>query len=552
MARVYAIVNVKGGVGKTTTTANLAAALTERGRKVLAVDLDPQASLTFSLGVDPEQLPCTIRHALDVSATPITSIVRQTNENFDLVPSSRALNQITPSLERDRARIFALRAALEPVRERYDVILLDSPANAGVLTGIGLVAADQAIVPVTPDFLTIKTLEWLLYIVKEIQETVNPALRVAGCFLTMYDPRTRHTRTVLEALRNDYSARVPLFATRIKYSVKVKDATSAGQSVLRLAPDSDSAQAYRALALEIDEGIRVSPENELYFVLMNGQDALAQEDLPAAYAAYCRATELSPKLVEAWRGRAESAPNWSEALRAYTRAVRLEPQNTPLAAALDKRVEQALPQMTVADVTEIVNQAHNFAESDLPVYARTLYRRAIELDPKHQEAWIGCSRTTTDLTDAVSCAQRALAISPANARAQAALQDANERVKAESARLVQEAGERVRKGEKELAYSLFTKSVELDPQSEAGWLGCAQTTDDLRSAFGFVKHVLRINPKNPEARELYQVLWRPTSAADADLTPAEFGAPRRPLASIVIALFVILVLLGLILLLALR
>ncbi len=552
MARVYAIANVKGGVGKTTTTANLAAALTERGRKVLAVDLDPQASLTISLGVDPEQLPCTIRHALDVDAAPITSIVRQTNESFDLVPSNRALNQITPSLEKSRTRIFALRAALEPVREHYDVILLDSPANAGVLTGIGLVAADQAIVPVTPDFLTIKTLDWLLYIVKEIQETVNPSLRVAGCFLTMYDPRTRHTRTVLEALRNDYSGRVPLFATRIKYSVKIKDASSAGQSVLRLAPDSDCAQAYRALALEIDEGIRVSPENELYFVLMNGQDSLAQEDLPAAYTAYCRATELSPKLVEAWCGRAESAPNWSEALRAYTRAVQLEPQNTALAAALDKRVEQALPEMTVADVNEIVSQAHNFAESHLPVYARMLYRRATELDPKHQEAWMGCSRTATDLTDAVSCAQKAVAINAASPRAQAALKEANDRVKAEAARLVEQARELVRKGDKDSAYSLFTKSVELDPQSEAGWLGCAQTTDDMRAAFGFVKHVLRISPKNSEALELYQVLWRPTTPADADLSPAEYGVPRRPFLSIVFALLIIFILIAVIVVFLLR
>ncbi len=552
MARVMAIVNVKGGVGKTTTTANLAAALTERGRKVLAVDLDPQASLTISLGLDPDQLPCTIRHALDNDATPLASIIRQTNENFDLAPSNRGLNQLMPSLEKSRPRILALRAALEPVRDRYDAILLDCPANAGVLTGLGLVAADQAIIPVTPDFLTIKTLDWLLYIIKEIQETVNPGLRVAGCFLTMYDPRTRHTRNILEALRTDYGARIPLFATRVKYSVRIKDASSAGQSILRHAPESESAEAFRALALEIDEGIRMAPENELYFVLMNGQDALAQEDLPAAYAAFCRATELSPKLVEAWHARAESAPDWSEALRAYTRALQLEPENQELVAALDQRVEQALPQMTVADVNQIVNQAHNFAESRLPSHAYTLYWRATELDPKHQEAWIGCSRVAPDPKDAVSCAQQAVAINPGNARAQAALKEANQRVKAASARLIEQASELVHKGEKEQAYKLFTQSVELDPQSEAGWLGCAQTTDDLKSAFGFVKHVLRINPKNQQALELYQVLWRPDSAEGAGPSPADLRAPRSPFFSILLALAVIAVLLALIIVLLAR
>ncbi len=544
MGRVLAIVNVKGGVGKTTTAANLAAALTERGRHVLAVDLDPQASLTLSLGLDPEQMPCTIRHALDRDATPLASIVRQTNESFDLVPSNRGLNQIIPDLEKPRERIFTLRAALEPIRDRYDYILLDCPANAGVLTGEGLVAADEAVVPMTPDFLALKTLDWLLFIVKEIRETVNPTLRVAGCFLTMYDPRTRHTRTILDTLQNDYGARIPLFATRVKYSVRVKDASSAGQSILRLASDSDSAEAFRALAREIEEGIQTSPENELYLALTNGRDALAQEDLPAAYAAFCRATEIAPELADAWRLRAETAPDWSETMRSYTRALQLQPKNQDLIAGLEERLQEALAAMTDSDVNPVVNQAHNFAAAGLSRYAYALYRRATELAPKHPEAWIGCSRTTHDPKEAVSSAQQAFEITPTYPRAQAALQAANERAKTEAARLIQEGSELASKGNKEPAYKLFAQAVELDPQSELGWLGCAQTADDERAAFGFVKHVLRINPKNQQALELYQTLWRPDQAGAPAPSPAEQRAPKRPFLSILLTLIVIAILLG--------
>ncbi len=399
-----------------------------------------------------------------------------------------------------------------------------------------------------PDYLAVKTLDWLLFIVKEIRETVNPTLRVAGCFLTMYDPRTRHTRAILNSLQNDYGSRVPLFATRVKYSVKVKDASSAGQSILRLAPQSDGAEAFRALAREIEEGIPTSPENELYFALTNGKDALAQQDLSTAYAAFCRVTEIDPQMAGAWRLRAETAPDWTETLRSYTRALQLEPKNSELIAGLEQRLEEALAAMTADDVNPVVNQAHNFAQAAFARYAHALYRRATELAPKHPEAWIGRSHTTPDPKDAVSCAQQALEITPGNPRAQAALQAANERVAAEAARLVQEGHELAGKGDKEPAFKLFAQAVELDPQSELGWLGCAQTTDDPRAGFGFVKHVLRINPKNPEALELYQVMWRPDQAGAPALSPAELGAPRKSYLSIVLALVVIVTLLAVILL----
>jgi chromosome partitioning protein len=142
MSRTLAIANIKGGVGKTTTTANLAAALAERGRKVLAIDLDPQASLSLALGIPISTEGQTIREALSVDARPVSTLLIATRENFDLVPASHGLRNLEHDLENGRVHLFALRDALAPVRGRYDYILLDCPASSGVLTGNALAAAD--------------------------------------------------------------------------------------------------------------------------------------------------------------------------------------------------------------------------------------------------------------------------------------------------------------------------------------------------------------------------------------------------------------------------
>ncbi len=151
MSRIVAIANIKGGVGKTTTAANLAAALAERGCRVLAVDLDPQASLTLSLGVQPHNLPKTIRDALSARAAPLSSLLCHTGANFDLAPANHDLRGAERELDDGQVRIFALRETLEPLRDRYDYILLDCPANAGVFTGNALVCANDVVIPFPPD-----------------------------------------------------------------------------------------------------------------------------------------------------------------------------------------------------------------------------------------------------------------------------------------------------------------------------------------------------------------------------------------------------------------
>src|SRR5512143_4126478 len=145
MARILVLANIKGGVGKTTSTANLGAALVERGRQVLVVDLDPQASLTLALGFHPDELSKTVRHVLDCNPIPIESIILQSPEDLRLAPANYGLGHAAHELEAFPARLLVLRDALEPVRPQYDFILLDCPAGAGALTGAALVAADELI-----------------------------------------------------------------------------------------------------------------------------------------------------------------------------------------------------------------------------------------------------------------------------------------------------------------------------------------------------------------------------------------------------------------------
>jgi chromosome partitioning protein len=546
MSRVFAIANAKGGVGKTTTTVNLSAALVECGCRVLAVDLDPQASLTDALGVRQTPLPKTIRYALDQDAVPLFSLVLSTRENIDLIPSEHALDQTAHELENKSGGLFAIRGVIESIRDRYDYILLDCPANMGLLTRAALIAADEIVIPLTPDYLSFKSLNWVLESIKQIRETANPTLKVAGVLYSMADFRTHHARQVVSLLQGAYGAEIPFFATVIRQSVYIKEAAAVGKTVLHHAPVSAGARSFRALAQEIQEGIRKAPDNELYFTLSDAQAAMEQKDFQSAYAAFCRASEINPQLMDAWIGRAESAPEWDESIRCYARVLQLEPLH-PARVRLEKILNEQMSVATSVDIPRILTSAHFLAQIGQNVFAEMIYRRVTELDPQHEEAWLGHARTARNPKDAVASAERCLAIDPDSQSGQIALTAAKDRLKAEARRLIEEGSGLESAGQHAHAHAAFREAVDLDPANELGWLGCARTAADFSAAADFARQALERNPRNPEARELYSLLPKVPSP-----TPQASGAISLRRLLFVLLMLVVIVGLVLILVLALR
>lgn len=254
MSRIIAVANAKGGVGKTTTAVNISAALAEAGYRVLAIDLDPQSSLTLSLGMNPLRVPGTICSLLSPGSDFLNAPIIHLQEQWDLIPANEELRALEHELDSDPKKIYTIGAGLHPFRDVYDYIILDCAASMGVLTGAALAAADSVIIPLTPDFLAFQVSAILFRIIRRVQETINPNLQIAGIFLTMYDTRTKHAREILTHIRKTYGASVPFFSAVIYLSVKLKEAPSLGQSVLKYAPQSQAARAYRVVAREIVEG----------------------------------------------------------------------------------------------------------------------------------------------------------------------------------------------------------------------------------------------------------------------------------------------------------
>lgn len=256
MAQIMAVANQKGGTGKTTTTLNLGAALQEIGNKVLLVDMDPQASLTLALGLNPDDLETTIYTALTrVIETgemdPAEINIFTTGEGMGLLPTNIELSQADLDLVREPLGVYALRDVLRPTIETYDYILVDCPPSLGILTTNSLAAASQVIIPLQADYLALKGVNLLLRTITKIQRRANRKLQIAGVLLTMADLRTLHAREMITTTRQAFNERVFVFETVIRMSVQLKEAPITGRSVLAYASDTVGADAYRELAREL-------------------------------------------------------------------------------------------------------------------------------------------------------------------------------------------------------------------------------------------------------------------------------------------------------------
>ena len=247
---IYAVANQKGGVGKTTTVNALGAAFAERGARVLVIDLDPQAGLTISYGVNPDALPQTMYQVLlekaaasDIAQTLASSTVVLWPANLDLAAIEA---ELIGQLRWDQTLTQILSGAQD-----YDVVLIDCPPTLGILTTNALVAADVVIVPVQCEYLAFRALAQLFRIVENIRKKANPSVQVK-ILRTMYDPRTKHAREVFDELLSTWPKEV--LHTFIKRTVKFADASVGGSSILQYDGDSEAAQSYRSLCEELLNG----------------------------------------------------------------------------------------------------------------------------------------------------------------------------------------------------------------------------------------------------------------------------------------------------------
>jgi chromosome partitioning protein len=251
MARILAVANQKGGVAKTTTVHALGFALAEMGRRVLLVDLDPQACLTYSTGIDPESLNQSLHDVFvrKMKAADVRCVVGGV-DGLDILPSTIDLAGSEVHLLTRTGREHVLALALATVADDYDMILIDCPPSLGVLTINGLTAADEVIIPLQCEALSHRGVGQLLETIDDVRMFANAELAVRGVIATMYDERTRHGRAVLDEVRTRHG--LTLLEPPVRKSVRFAEAPAHGQCIFQHAPSSPGAQAYRAIACELD------------------------------------------------------------------------------------------------------------------------------------------------------------------------------------------------------------------------------------------------------------------------------------------------------------
>ena len=254
-ATVIACVNQKGGTGKTCTAENLGIGMVQEGKKVLLVDMDPQASLTISLGYPrPDDLPVTVSDqmakVMQDMPVPLKEGILTHEEGVDLMPASIALSGLEVSLVNAMSRESVLKQYLEPLKKEYDFIILDCMPSLGMLTVNALAAADQLVVPVQAQYLSAKGLEQLLQTVNKVKRQINPKLRVEGILLTMVDSRTNNAKEIASLIREAYGSKLKVFDVEIPRSVRAAEISAEGKSIFAHDPGGKVADAYRKLTKE--------------------------------------------------------------------------------------------------------------------------------------------------------------------------------------------------------------------------------------------------------------------------------------------------------------
>jgi len=242
------VANQKGGVAKTTTVASLGAALAELGHRVLLVDLDPQACLTFSLGIDPEDLELSVHHVLSKGLAPAEAVVA-TEDGVDLLPATIDLARAEADLLTRTGREHVVALALEELAGRYDWVLLDCPPSLGVLTVAALTAAQGVLIPLQCETLSHRGVGQLLDTVHDVRRFTNRRLKVWGVLPTLYDGRTNHARAVLETISETYGLEV--LQPPIPKSIRFAEAPAVGRSILSTSGRHPGAEAYREVAARL-------------------------------------------------------------------------------------------------------------------------------------------------------------------------------------------------------------------------------------------------------------------------------------------------------------
>ena len=255
-AKITALCNQKGGVGKTVTAVNLGIGLAREGKRVLLADIDPQGSLTASLGYQrPDQMENTMAEILgrvisDEPQAPGKGIIHHT-EGVDLLPANIELSGLEVTLVNTMSRETILRDYLNSVRDQYDVILLDCCPSLGMLTINALAAADEVIIPAQAHYLSLRGMEQLIRTISNVKRKINPALEIAGILITMADMRTNYSREIIDLLRNTYGSKLRIFDSIIPLSIRAAETSAEGRSIYLHDPAGKVSAAYAALTQEV-------------------------------------------------------------------------------------------------------------------------------------------------------------------------------------------------------------------------------------------------------------------------------------------------------------